>query len=79
MTNCNEFLMTTIPLGFQDVQAPQSIVCTWGGIDVQPTTRRIYLKVPRGILQLFLRWFLITEESFYQSATYTQEQEITNT
>ena len=56
----------------------QLIVCTLDGIDVLPT-RRIYLKVPRGIPQLFLRWFLITEERFYQSATYTQEQEMTNT
>ena len=76
MTNCNEFLMTTIPLGFQDVQAPQSIVCTWGGIDVQPTTRRIYLKVPRGILQLYLN--VVSDHSrkivlINQLATYNQQ------
>ena len=78
MTNCTEFLMTTVPLGLQGVVKAQSIVCKLGGINVQPT-RRIYLKVPRGVLQLFLRWFLITEEISYQSATYTQEQEMTNT
>ena len=76
MTYCNEFLMTAVPLGFEGVQA-QSIVCTLGGIDVQSSTRRIYLYVPRGILQLFLSCFLITEERFYQSATCTQEQEMT--
>ena len=44
---------------------------TLEGINVSPT-KRIYIKVPRGIHQLLLRWFLITEGKFCPSATCMQ-------
>jgi hypothetical protein len=71
-----------IPNDYSSIGLPGcigSVDCVQIGWNQCPAYQKNIFKGSKGVLQLFLRWFLIAEEIFYQSATYNQEQEMTNT